>query len=453
MIINKILHTNDKEKQAIVYGSRVYSYADLCNEILIRAAYFQTNITQQRVLLAHSDSLENLFNALALMAIGKVAIFSSKYILPNHLQHFQQQYDTATVEFSLKIKDLAGSTNAPNEVFVAQTNTVFLGVLTSGTTALPKVIWKDYQSWASAFEHQSQVFGINSADRLLVLDALSYSANLNSALHILWQGGTLILTSLKWANRWTQQIEKEQVSSVFMVPSHYRLLLKNTPILSTLKSVVSAGEKLDTNTAKALLQACPNALVTEYYGAAELGHISYHQGKDIITYGYSVGKAFPAVEISIVEQKICVESPYISPDYRQNKTVHDIGYFEDDRLVVLGREGRMFNKRGLNVFAEEIENCIHELPFVYEVAAIGKRQKDGSDEICVVFSFHASVVPTNDYHHKIRQHLLAKLPPAKHPRRIVALDNLPHKDFGKINYQAIARHFDEEDISAPNSLC
>ena len=41
--------------------------------------------------------------------------------------------------------------------------------------------------------------------------------------------------------------------------------------------------------------------------------------------------------------------------------------------------------------------------------------------------------------------LLKKLPPAKRPRRIAELPELPHKDIGKIDYQAVARHFDEEE--------
>lgn len=436
-MLSKILHNaaQTPEKEAVVYQNKVLSYRVLAYEVYRRAAFLQQKYSHKKYLLAHSDSLENLLNLLALMALGRVGIIAPRHLLTEQYESILQENDAQLLDFEID----ADFNSKEFKIKETKFSDYFLGVLTSGTTGNPKIIWKDYQSWVSAFQHQSDVFKITENDRLFVLDALGYSANLNSALHILWQGGTLIMTTLQSATQWTKQIEQQAVSSVFLVPSHYRLLLKSAEKIPQIKSLVSAGEKLDYKTAKALMQICPNACLTEYYGAAELGHISFHQNQDILDFGYSVGKAFPEVKISIINQEISVESPYISPDYRGKKTVHDLGYFEQGRLVILGRTGRMFNRRGLNVFAEEIENCVQELDFINEVAAIGQLREDGSHDIYLVYSVYTDFTKSEEYPRLIKQYLLEKLPPAKHPKRIIALENLPHKDHGKIDYQAIAR--------------
>lgn len=447
MIVEKIFERSKSEptKKAIIFQGKDISYGELTFEIIERATVFQKLISNKNVLLAQTDNFENLIDFLSLIHIGKVGIFISSQITDTQLAELQVQTNSFLLDNQTKAESLNIKIEALIEVIPLKTKLedLFLGVLTSGTESTPKIIWKDYQSWVSAFPHQSEVFDISEHDTLFVLDALSYSANLNSALHILWEGGTVYLTTLKSASTWHQQIIDNQVSNIFLVPSHYRLLVTKHFSCEQIKSLVSAGEKLDFRTAKALISQFPNALLTEYYGAAELGHISFHQNQEIIDFGYSVGKPFPEVKIEIDDQKIRVESPYISPDFRGINTVLDLGYFEDGRLVLLGRSGRMFNRRGLNVFAEEIENKVSELGFVDEVAAIGKLRADGSHDIFLVFSSFADFPAENIK--IVRKHLLDTLPPAKQPRKILQIRNLPRKDIGKIDYQAVARIISEED--------
>ncbi|MBC7891601.1 MAG: AMP-binding protein [Sphingobacteriaceae bacterium] len=450
MILPNLLQTAlaFPEKEALVSGARCLTYATLVEEVLVRGAKIRAGFSEKTLILAQSDPTENLIDLLGAMAVGKTAIFASRQVVPAQIKqlltaHHAALLDDATAAYLPDVAPLSAE-----EICPAKPGDRFLGVLTSGTEAAPRVIFKDYQCWVSAFPHQSDVFGIGPDDRLLVLDALGYSANLNAALHLLWQGGTVVLTTLASAGSWLRQIEEHRISSVFMVPSHYRLWATKKGSMPGLKSLVSAGEKLDATTARGLLTACPNTRLTEYYGAAELGHVSYHQNDDILRYGYSVGRAFPGVDIRIHEQQILVESPYVSPDFRGVNSVFDLGAWEGERLVLLGRSGRMFNRRGLNVFAEELESQARQLPFVREVAAVGKRRADGSHDLFVAFSARHPHAPTVDYGRELRAFLLKNLPPAKQPRRTAQFANLPRRDTGKIDYEAVLRLFGEEDSSS-----
>lgn len=445
MLIQRLQHfaIQNSDKQAIVYKGKVVTYDELLDNINSKAETI-SNISQKNIFLNHSNELENIINFLACISIGKVGIFVGKHLSDSRLNDLCKNYNGSILNDKIKINNSNLTIfNSKPVTFNPNPSTHFLGVLTSGTTSSPNLIFKDYQAWLTAFPHQSEVFGISQIDRLFVLDALSYSANLNAVLHMLWLGGTVVLTSLKSANNWTEQIDNEQVTSIFMVPSHYRLLVNKGGNFSKVKSLVTAGEKLDIETAKKLIEFAPKALLTEYYGSAELGHITYHQNHEIISNPLSVGRPFPEVKIKIDGEQIFVGSPYISPDFRNVKTNFDLGYFIDNQLILMGRAGRMFNRRGLNVFAEEIENVVKQLPYIIEAVTIGFLQEDNSHEIYLGYSCQSGY--QNNIHSKdIFSHLAKHLQATKIPFRIQEFENLPRTDFGKIDFKELARIFDEE---------
>jgi long-chain acyl-CoA synthetase len=433
MLINK-LQNIDPEKIAIIYDNNQISYRDLLKTIAERASLF--NSSKKGYLLSNPNELENLLNFLAIISIGGKAVFASKKMPKSML--FAEENGLEILDKLPKQNEQ----NATNHQPVLKYSDIFLGILSSGSTGKPKLIWKDYQSWFSAFDYQSEIFGISSQDKVFVLDAFSYSANLNTALHALWQGASLVISSLKKAKNWPQQLEDYAVSSVFLVPSHYKLLLAAPKKNYAIKSMVCAGEKLPAATAQLLLATYPNVLLTEYYGAAELGHISYHQNQDIIKNPYAVGKPFPGVEIKIENQKIWVNSPYISPDYRSNPTVEDFGFFENpENLVLLGRTGRMFNKRGLNIYAEEIENVIITHPVVQEAVAV--QSQNSKKNICLFIKLKPNeTYPGNN---SLRDYLLQKLPPEKIPNQFILVNDIPRNQSGKVDFQVLAKKPSSED--------
>lgn len=432
-IQNKVVQNPDAE--AIVYGSVRMGYGRLLDEIHRRAAFLKDH--SPTVILSHSNELENLLNFLTLMSLGKRSVFASKNVSEEYRAALVAEFDAVVLDETIYSEEQETELG-----FIPGDTDVFLGILSSGTTGTPKVIWKDYGSWFSAFPHQSDVFSVGSDDRVFVVDALSYSANLNTALHALWSGATLVMGSLKNAAKWPELFEKEKVSSVFMVPSHYRLLAERSPSLPALRSLVSAGEKLDPQTASRLLSLFPQSLLTEYYGAAELGHIAYHQGQDIVDKPAEVGKPFPGVGIRIENQLIRVSSPYVSPDYRKDATVRDIGYVENGRLVVLGREGRMFNRRGLNIFAEEIENAALKFPLISEAAAVERKLSAGRSSIFLYYSGRKGIQKQ-----ELRTFLLNILPKEKLPNAFIELAELPHSLSGKIDFNALSKRPSEEDMA------
>lgn len=421
------LSANNPEKLALEYKGQKLTYGELCQAVRLRSSAFK-DIKKAYLLCAESE-LDNLLNFLAIIYVGSKAAFAGK----NLNKELQNLYAS---RFGLEILDINPEENSSFADAYAPTQTdVFLGVLSSGSAGLPKLIWKDYQAWFSAFPAQSEIFGVCEQDRLLVVDALAYSANLNAVLHMLWQGGTVVLTCLEESRNWSNIIDIKEVSSVFLVPSHYRLL-PETGKFPKVNSLVSAGEKLDLRLANKLFRLFPQAILTEYYGAAELGHISYIQNREIIERPSSVGRAFPGVKIELKEDKVWVESPYVSPEFRQKPTVSDLGIFEaDGYLTLLGREGRMFNRRGLNIFAQEIENAALFHPFVVAAAAVQVEQK-----IHLILKPAQKLSPS-----ELRTFLLKHIAKEKLPNRIIFVQDIPQNSSGKVDYKVLAKMPIEED--------
>ena len=330
--------------------------------------------------------------------------------------------------------------------FISKGN--FLAMLTSGSTGTPKLIYKDNDCWEKAFIHQSNVFGISAEDNVLVVDALAYSANLNAVLHALWLGATVTMCSLSKASKWQHLITEKQVTSVFMVPSHLNLFASNISNIQ-IKSIVTAGEKLASSLAKKILESFPYAQLTEYYGTAELGHITYHQNNEITDSPLSVGKAFPEVEIKINGNKLYVKSPFVSPDFRGINTVGDLGFWENGELILIGRSGRIFNRRGLNIYAQEIEQKALLHPYVEEAVLLEKNRK-GLKKLILVYSAKHVSFPVGDESIQLMKYLRAIIPPAKCPNRVVEVVSFPRLPNGKIDEKGLRKmlEYGDEEVKA-----
>lgn len=437
--IQSVSHINPTKK-ALSWRDESVDYGTLYTLITKKAGWFQTQKSTHWV-INHVSPIQNFIDWIALMAIGKVGILAPKDVQNDYFSFlnthpsisFCSDFETSEIDFSPIVY--------PPDFSKLNDHTVFLGVLSSGSSGTPKLIWKDYQSWFSAFPHQSALFGISSDDHLMVLDALSYSANANAALHMLWLGGSITFVELAKAKKWSECIHQEGITSIFLVPSHLHLLVRQDGNFGQVSSVVTAGEKLSIPLAEHLLNRFENATITEYYGAAELGHISYQQGNELVEHPFSVGRPFPAVDIEINGQEIYVSSPYVSPAYRHSKaSVGDIGEWNNGKLLVLGRGGRVFNRRGVNVFAQEIESVAKAFPDIQDVLVLEYKVK-GTSKLILFFSTSSTFSFAPQLTQKLHAFLLQKLPKSKCPSFLKWVEEIPKTPSGKIDYQEASRRF------------
>ncbi len=308
---------------------------------------------------------------------------------------------------------------------------VFLGALTSGSTGNPKLIWRDHLSWTSAFPVQSKVFNISDSDTIYLTGLLVYTANLNACLHLLFEGGTVVIARNSMPRTWKQDIIDRQVTALFMVPANYKSLLKviKTP-LTMITSLVTAGAKIDLKTVQSLVKYFPRAGIFEYYGASELGHVSYSTLDDLLKHPESVGKAFPGVAIFVEDNTIWVESPYIAPAYRPRATVGDLGRLDNEGyLYLLGRKHHVINAGGVKVFPEQVETVLLQCPGITEAVVSGIDDPLRGQKVCAWIVKNNAFLSSTDILNFCRKKMLYH----HCPQKIVFVTEIPRNSSGKVD--------------------
>lgn len=91
-----------------------------------------------------------------------------------------------------------------------------MGALTSGSTGIPKVLFRTYESWAEFFTIQNKVFNINSNSKMFFNGPLSFTGNLNSILGVIYERGTLISISGFNPRKWLKALRNFKVTNIYL---------------------------------------------------------------------------------------------------------------------------------------------------------------------------------------------------------------------------------------------
>jgi long-chain acyl-CoA synthetase len=176
------------------------------------------------------------------------------------------------------------------------------------------------------------------------------------------------------------------VGVLWASPPQLQLLLEaGGPALPQLRHVLVGGAKLDASLRAGLARLCPDAVVREFYGAAEASFITI---ADDTTPDHAVGRAYPGVEIGIGgpagaarQGRVWVRSPYLFQAYAGADVgvaewrdgwlgLGEIGRMEAGQLVLLGRIDRMVTVAGQNAYPEAMELFLLSLPGVTRAAVL-----------------------------------------------------------------------------------
>jgi len=416
-----------ENKPCLIHGSKQLTYKELLQQVDSLAYQLATILRKgDTVLVKITSPISQLLYFLAIVKAGGACVLidpsTSEEVCTDLLKtHSIPLYIDEKFELPL-----------PSPLLPElQQDNIFLGALSSGSTGTPKLIWRDHQSWTSAFPVQSKVFNISGFDTLYLVNSLVYTANLNACLHILWEGGTVVIASSTLPRTWLKEIVLHHISAIFMVPAHYGILLNAMKgPLSQIKSIVTAGAKMNVSTAQSLMKFFPQAAIHEYYGASELGHVSYSTAKDLVLHPKSIGKAFPGVTLSILNDCIHAESPYLAPSYKPKATVGDLGCIDTEGyLYLLGRKQSLINTGGIKVNPEEVENILLQCPGIAEAVVGPIPDPIRGEKVCawvVKNETTLTTAATLDYcRTKLRHHYC--------PQLIIFLDKLPLTKNGKID--------------------
>lgn len=335
-------------------------------------------------------------------------------------------------------------------------------IYTSGTTGHPKGVRRKAPTpdqEAALVMLRSVVYGINPGVRTLIPGPLYHSAPNSFAIRAGRLGDVTVLMPRFDPEELLRLIERERIDTMFMVPTMFIRLLKLPAEVrtrydaSSLRHIIHAAAPCPAEV-KAAMIAWWGPVIHEFYGATEVGAVTFATSEDALKKPGTVGRVTPGAELRILDEAGNEVPPgalgevfsriagfpdftyHNLPDKRAEVdrggliTCGDVGYIDQDGYVfICDRKRDMVISGGVNIYPAEIETVLHALPGVHDCAVFGIPDGEFGETLMAVVEPVAGVtLDPAALRHALAQHLADY----KIPKHIELRTGLPREDSGKI---------------------
>jgi len=357
----------------------------------------------------------------------------------------------------------------------------YILTMTSGSTGSPKpIIFTQQTKIERAFKATINYYQLTSHDTVLVATPLYHSLAQRSLLMPLMLGATVVILPKFSLQAWLKSIAEHQVSFLFAVSSQLVALLtelskqgtapseqNKAHDFSSLRCLVSSSATLNETDKKLLLKHL-NCHFHECYGASEVGVVTDF---DITEKGVplaSVGRVLPNIELKICDKnrtrlpfgeigEIACLTPtqfkgYFNLPEQTQASFDDEGYFytgdlgyldEKGYLYFIGRTKEVIKSGGINVYPQDIESVLLELPEIKECAALGIVDEKFGEVIWVAYVLESEVDCSNGNDNKpfdekkLMLQAMQQLTDYQQPRFYQGFAEFPKSALGKVLKQEI----------------
>jgi len=333
---------------------------------------------------------------------------------------------------------------------------------TSGTTGRPKGIVRRPTTAAQAqamAEMRRLAYGSAPDMRALLSAPWYHSAPNGYALGVVQDSGTLYIEERFDAERTLQLIHEHRLTHAYLVPTMYVRLLALPPEvrakydLGSMHMVSSTGSPCPPDVKRAMIEWW-GPVITECYGASELGYMTMLTSAQALRKPGSAGLPLPGVVLKILDEEgreqpagtpglIYIHQPAL-PDFsyvgnddararmevRGLKTMGDIGYLDDEGfLFIVDRQADMVISGGVNIYPVEIEHVLQAMPGVADCAVFGIPDDEFGEALAAAVQAAPGAALTAE---AVRAWLRERIAGYKVPKVVTLHDALPREDTGKI---------------------
>ena len=412
----------------ITYGQ---AYEDVCRfvapewKIQFPAGY------KTSVLIQTQNVYYQLLAFLAVMDAGQIPIIGH-YDLPRDAEN--QLVEKNRIGFVLEEREERWMLRQGVSPAKAPYQNACMGVLSSGSTDVPKVMYRTFESWADFIPEQNRRFRIDGDAVAFVEGSFSFTGNLSVWASVLYAGCTLVVSERFSCRQWLEMIERHRVSVLYLVPAKLKTLTRylKQDYLSV-QMILAGSQLLGARTAEKLKKCFPESEIILYYGASELNYITWLSYEEVLRFPDSVGKPVPGVKVRVKDGLIYIDTLYHVEGLQQPCTLHDTGYFnEEGYLMFNGREHDIINKGGFKISCTKIENALCSLPEVTQAVVLpyedeGRGQKAAAFLVC----------ETEFSRQELRQRLRQLLMQQEMPKTILFLKEIPLNSRGKTDKKTL----------------
>jgi long-chain acyl-CoA synthetase len=344
-------------------------------------------------------------------------------------------------------------------------------IYTSGSTGDPKGVMLSHRNMVSAADSISQYLGLAPDDIIMCALPLSFDYGLYQVLMAFKLGATVNLAlSFTYVVEVLETMQRERVTVFPGVPTMFALLLGLRSLhrydLSALRIVTNTAAALSARQIEQLRQAFPTARLYSMYGLTECKRVSYLPPEQLDVRPTSVGRGMPNEEVYLIDEtgrrvppggwgELVVRGSNVMMGYWRKpeetaqrlrpgpypgeRVLHTGDLFRTDSegyLYFVGRTDDIIKSRGEKVSPREVENVLHDLPGVAEVAVVGVPDLVLGEAVkaYIVLAPEASHTPA-----QVVKFCLQRLESFMVPKHVEFVAALPRTNTGKVSKSELRR--------------
>ena len=338
-------------------------------------------------------------------------------------------------------------------------------IYTSGSTGNPKGVMQTHQSMLFAASSLIEYLRLTASDKILCVLPVAFDYGLYQLLMSIKLGATLVLErSFTFPAQIFARMEEQGVTVFPGVPTIFAMLLsihgREALSFPNITRITNTAAALPDDFVPRLREIFPNALIYRMYGLTECKRVSYLEPELAHEFPGSVGKAIPGTEVYLLSAEgapvpagetgiLYVRGPHVMLGYWKQPELSarmlKPGKFPGERvlctqdffrmdeqgfLYFVGRNDDIIKTRGEKVSPVEVENAMHAIPGIREVAVVGVADDVLGQAVRAYVVLHPDVTLTDK---QIRLQCMARLENFMVPRDIVICADLPKTTTGKVS--------------------
>lgn len=348
----------------------------------------------------------------------------------------------------------------PNDTKLSPNNLIYV-IYTSGTTGNPKGVMVEHRSVVNLSFSQTQLFGIDSSERILQFSNYFFDASVEQIFLALLNGGTLVIIGKDALKNHTLPafIEKHRITHLHATPS-YLETLGDLSVSTTLKRIIAGGERCTLKLAEKLGKTCD---FYNEYGPTETtvtSTVYQYSPKDSDKNTLAIGKPIGNTKAYILSEtlealpigetgELCLggaglargylnlpeltDEKFIPNPFEPNQKIYRTGDYarwrSDGNIEFIGRKDDQVKVRGYRIELGEIEAALNALASVKRAAVVL------SDHLVKEARLVAYIqsVDTDGDSKTLHTQLLEVLPEYMVPSMFMWVDHFPMNSNGKID--------------------
>jgi acyl-coenzyme A synthetase/AMP-(fatty) acid ligase len=241
----------------------------------------------------------------------------------------------------------------------------FLSLFTGGSTGKPRIWSKTPTNLFGEAIHLARTFGIGRTDLILPTVPPQHIYGLLASVLLPFVASARVLSrTCIFPQEIIGALQNEEPTVLVSVPIHYRAMRAADIRRYSLRLALSSAAPLDGEDAAYFLEKTGLA-INEIYGSTETGGIAIRSsGAD-----RGLWEPFSCLDWKIHEDRLCVRSPFISPDLLCDAegfftTADRVAEAGEHRFTFLGRADHIVKIAGKRVDLEEVREKIRRIPGV-----------------------------------------------------------------------------------------